>query len=64
VQNEAPTRVRNEIKKFKLSLCVLKGDVATQNLGTHVPAATNTHKTIDELFKGHSLCGPCRIKLK
>jgi hypothetical protein len=52
VQNETSACVRNEIKKFKLSLFVRKGYVATQNLGTHVPAATNTHKTIDELFNG------------
>jgi hypothetical protein len=51
LQNEASAcEKRNE--KIKLSLCVLESDVATQHLGTHVPAATNTLKTTNELLDG------------
>jgi hypothetical protein len=36
--------------------------VARQRLGKHVPAATNTHATIEELMNAYFLCGPCLIE--
>jgi hypothetical protein len=35
--------------------------VAKQRLCKHVPAATNTHATIEELYGVSFLCGPCHI---
>jgi hypothetical protein len=39
----------------------VKTTVSGQRLGKHVPAATNTHATIELLLEtGCFLCGPCR----
>jgi hypothetical protein len=36
--------------------------IAEQPLSKHVPAATNTHATIEEMFDASFLCDPCRVQ--
>jgi hypothetical protein len=38
--------------------------VARQQIGKHVPAATNTQEATEELFDACFLCGLCRINGK
>jgi hypothetical protein len=39
-----------------------EADVARQRLSKHVPAVTNTHAAIEEMWDAVFSVGPCRIK--